>query len=75
MTRRGVSWTVAFILVMQLRAVAEERRTVCLTVSQRLEIAAPLKTAVIAEANNIWRPLGVAVGLPEEFDNVCMRAC
>jgi hypothetical protein len=27
MTRRGVSWTVAFILVMQLRAVAEETRS------------------------------------------------
>jgi hypothetical protein len=34
---------------------------VCLTVSPALQIATPLKTAVIAEANNIWRPLGVGV--------------
>jgi hypothetical protein len=53
MTRRSATWTVAFILVMQLTGVAEERRTVCLTVSPALQIAAPLKTAVIAEANNI----------------------
>jgi hypothetical protein len=69
----SASWTVAFILVMQLTEVAEERRTVCLTVSPALQIATPLKTAVIAEANNIWRPLSVGVGLPEEFDNVCSR--
>ncbi len=80
MTKRTLGWTAAIVLVMATTARAQESTsgpalTVCLTFSEGFELAAAasLKSGILAEATRIWQPLGVAVGVPEDFENACDR--
>jgi hypothetical protein len=80
MTKRHAGWTVAMILVMEATGLAQQSTlnadaalTVCLTFSRALEMDAPLKTAILAEVNRIWRPMGITVDVTEEFRNPCDR--
>ena len=80
MTKRTAGWTAAIVLVMAMTARAQESPsgralTVCLTFSEGFELAAAasLKSGILAEATRIWQPLGVAVGVPEDFENACDR--
>ena len=80
MTKRYAGWTVAMILVMDAVVLArhpgpntDTGLTVCLTFSQVLEIDAPLKAGVLAEANRIWQRMGVTVNVAEESASPCDR--
>ena len=80
MTKRTPGWIAAIALVMATTARAQESAsgralTVCLTFSEGFELAAAasLKSGILAETTRIWQPLGVAVGVPEDFENACDR--
>jgi hypothetical protein len=47
--------------------------TVCLTFSNALEIVAPVKSAILSEANRIWTAMGITVGLTENLETACER--
>jgi hypothetical protein len=79
MKKRSTCRTAAAILIaMGSTGLAQQPEskpgiTVCLTVSQALEMDAPLKTAIFAEVHRIWQPMGVTVDVTEELQNACDR--
>ncbi len=80
MTRRRVGCIVAFTLGLhtttagqQLQGQIDTALTVCLRVSQNLEMDAPLRTAVLAETARIWQPMGITIDAAEDHQNSCDR--
>jgi hypothetical protein len=78
MKKRTACWTAAITVAIGSTGLAQQPEskptiTVCLTLSEGLVIDAALKTAILSEVDNVWRPLGVGVTVRDESATRCDR--